>query len=283
MHPCAKAAAVSRFIKGPFHGGVVCPDCGQPLRARAKVGFSVHTGSARTGKSRERPRNSGGIPRPVPECTGLVLCRRNRDVPVPDAAVMVTLEVNWTGVGFVAVDGAAGYAGDLLIVDGGHVVEYHRRPSPDDGDVISLPLRPERRRSGWAKHAIDGAYAGERVSVAATHARTGSLLARRCGLPRRVQRRLNLYFVPAAKVDSAILAGRADEFDMQLEIGKSPLGPEIGSLRFVGKFSVLDRPVAFAGVVQEVGSVIDRLPAGEILAIEQRFRSSRRFTPRRFQ
>src|ERR1039457_1751984 len=165
---------------------------------------------------------------------------------------MVALEVNWTGIALVAIDGAAGDAGYLLMIDGGHAVENHRHPASDDRDVIGLPVRTERRRSGRAEHAIDGTCAGERVSVATTRARTRSLLVRRSGLPRGFGRRRHLRFIAASQVDSAILTGRAIEFDMQLEIGKGPLGPEIGALRFVGKFSVLDGPVAVAGVIQEV-------------------------------
>ena len=175
--------------------------------------------------------------------------------------MMVTLEIDGAWFGLVAVDCAAGHSGYFLVIDGGHVVENHGRPSPDDSNVVSLPFRPERRRSGRAKHAIDGAYAGERVPVAATGARTRSLLGCWGGLLRGVGWRLYLYFVPAEKVDSAIFAGRAGEFDMQLEVVEGPPGPDIGPLGFVGKFTVLDRPVALAGVVQEVGSVVDRLPA----------------------
>ena len=80
--------------------------------------------------------------------------------------MMVTLEINRTRLRLVAVDSAAGYTGNFLVIDRGHAVEDHGYPAADEGYVVGLPIRaPVRSRplkiamnpslSGWG--ALRGA------------------------------------------------------------------------------------------------------------------------------
>src|ERR1700677_2518815 len=59
----------------------------------------------------------------------------NGDVPVLHPAGVVALDVQRAGLPLVAVDRAAGDAGDFLVVDGGLSVAHHRHRAPDQRHV----------------------------------------------------------------------------------------------------------------------------------------------------
>jgi hypothetical protein len=139
------------------------------------------------------------------------------------------------------------------------------------GCLLPFLLRPLGLQLGHVRGTVGGDLRlGGFVHLA--------LRFRRGGLPRRVGGRRNLRFIAAAQVDSAVLIGRADVLGMQLEIGKGSRGPEIRTPRVVYQFSVPGGSVAGEMAIKGFWSVIDRLPAGEVLAVEERLRIGR---PRR--
>src|SRR5579871_6504587 len=61
------------------------------------------------------------------------------DVAKGDMALFAALQVDRPGRSFVAVEGAPGNAGNLLVVDHGLAVQDHGDAAADEGDVEGLP------------------------------------------------------------------------------------------------------------------------------------------------
>src|SRR5579862_9496491 len=75
-----------------------------------------------------------------------------------DLSFFAALQIDGAGRRLVAVDCAAGDAGDLPIIDDGLAILYNGDFSPDESDVEGLP---RIRRAGqfwrWSEEAIDSA------------------------------------------------------------------------------------------------------------------------------
>src|SRR6266705_6898484 len=71
--------------------------------------------------------------------------RGDDDVPVLDRPV-ITLQINRTGCALVAVDRSASDPGDFLVANDLFAVSDHGHHSPDERDVVSLPLAGGTRR-----------------------------------------------------------------------------------------------------------------------------------------
>ena len=67
----------------------------------------------------------------------LVLRDLNADVPVRHASIVIALEEEGAGFAFVAVEGAAGDAGDGLLADHGLPIHDDRNQPTDERDVCA--------------------------------------------------------------------------------------------------------------------------------------------------
>src|SRR5215467_6515383 len=87
----------------------------------------------------------------------LVHHRSQDDVSVGNLAILASLQIKRTGLGFVAVEGAARDAGYLLLIDDRGAVLNHGDPASHKRNVIALPLarfaRHLRRRRDETIHA----------------------------------------------------------------------------------------------------------------------------------
>src|ERR1700688_1417015 len=67
------------------------------------------------------------------------LRQRNPDVPILHSSRMIALNIQRTGLAFMAVDGAPCDSGDLLIVDGSDSIANHRDMPAHQRYVVGLP------------------------------------------------------------------------------------------------------------------------------------------------
>src|SRR5881392_2410665 len=121
---------------------------------------------------------------------------------------MIALEIDRARRALVAVDCAAGDAGNLPIADDLLAVGDDGHHPTDQSDVIGLPLSG---RSG-----SDFSRRNESVDTAE---------AMRVGLATVII--LDLDFVAAAQIDSAVAAGGITEFDVKLEIAEGTHGTKV--------------------------------------------------------
>ena len=70
------------------------------------------------------------------------------DAPIGDVPLFASLQVDWSGHSFVAVEGAACNSRDFLVVDYGLAILYHGDHSPDQRDVEALPFSRLARQFG---------------------------------------------------------------------------------------------------------------------------------------
>ena len=124
---------------------------------------------------------------------------RDHDVAKGDMTLLAALQVDRTGHRFMAVECAAGDAGNLLIVDDGCAVLDHGDFAPDERDVEALPdIRTARLFGIRSKEAVDAA----------------GVMAGRLGL----RFGFYLHFITAAQKDAAVRILAAVEFDVELEV-----------------------------------------------------------------
>src|SRR5580658_4228001 len=75
-----------------------------------------------------------------------------------DVAFLASLEIDGAGLAFVAVERAAGEAGNFLVVDDGLAVLDHLDFAPDQRDVEGLPhVRSARQLGRGRKESVDAA------------------------------------------------------------------------------------------------------------------------------
>src|SRR4051812_3116575 len=133
--------------------------------------------------------------------------RSDQDVAVLDRTV-IALQENRTRRAFIAVERATGDSGDLLVYDHLSAVGDDCHHSSDQGDVVSLPLaRRPRRNHTRRQESVNGAEA---------------VIPRLIGVVV-----LNLNFVPAAQIDSAVALLWVAELDVELEVPEGAVGDEI--------------------------------------------------------
>src|ERR1700692_1829434 len=70
-----------------------------------------------------------------------IACRSDDDAAEHHVAFFGALEIDGAGKFFMAVESAAGDAGDFLVVDDGFAVLDDRHHAPDERDVVGLPFR----------------------------------------------------------------------------------------------------------------------------------------------
>src|SRR5438045_4626058 len=166
--------------------------------------------------------------------------RRDHDVAILSRA-MIALGIDWPRRALVAVDCAAGDAGNLPIADDLLAVGDDGHHPPDQSDVVGLPLSG---RSGsdfsWRNESVDTAEA-MRIWLATVIV-------------------FDLDFVAAAQIDSAVAAGGITEFDVKLEIAEGAHGTKVDAGARAGEHAIAHEPL--------VGRS-HRLPAVEIVGIEQ--------------
>src|ERR1700760_435303 len=81
---------------------------------------------------------------------------RDHDVAKGNMTLLAALQVDRPGHRFMAVECAAGDAGNLLIVDDGCAVLNDGNLAPDERDVEGLPdIRPARQFRIRSKEAVD--------------------------------------------------------------------------------------------------------------------------------
>src|SRR4051794_27581996 len=98
---------------------------------------------------------------------------------------MVALQVNRSGRFFMAIEGAAGDTGDLLMVDDGLAILDDGDMATQQGDIEDLPFA---RSSGLLRN-------GSQKTINRSH-----VMARR--LSKRIV--LDLHLVTSAKIDAAV-------------------------------------------------------------------------------
>lgn len=163
------------------------------------------------------------------------------EVAVGDGAV-VALQIDGAGCGFVAIQGAAGNAGNLAVTNDGAAILNDGDIAAEEGDIEGLPLAGAARLFGFGgEETIDGAH------VVAGRLGEGVVL--------------DLHFVAAAQIDAAVGIFGAVDFDVELEIGKDGGGDEVGAGLGIDEGSVLDAPPGFGGMIET--------PAGKVGAIEK--------------
>src|SRR5581483_2405000 len=141
----------------------------------------------------------------------------------------------------VAVQRAAGDAGNGLPIYDGLAVERHCHHPPDQRDVERLPLaRLFGRIYAGREKAVDAA---ERIP-----ARTRPLVV------------FDLNLVSPAQVETAVRACRIPELDMQLEIVELLGRDQVRAATGIAQHAVLHRPVIFAAL---------RLPSCQAHAVEK--------------
>src|SRR5271163_2630349 len=113
------------------------------------------------------------------------LWRRNRDVAELQAASVVALDIERTGLAFVGVERSARNALDFLMIHGEHAVVNDGHRATDEGDIECLPL-------AWCAGNVFGCYA----TVDGTDTAFGRIAGE--GLV------FELNFVAAAQVKAAI-------------------------------------------------------------------------------
>src|SRR5579883_3266043 len=184
--------------------------------------------------------------REYPWADSILLRQRDRDVPVLHSARVIALNVDRPRLGFVAVERAAGDAGDLLVIDRLHAVPHDRDAPPDQRDIEAFPRsRLARQRDRGREKAVDCADGVKPVVFVD-------------GLV------FYLDFVPPAQIDAAVAVRRAIVLDVQLEIVERAGGADVRALALVNQLARARHPVI-------IGGVADGLPAGQVLAVEDGF------------
>src|ERR1043166_940900 len=145
------------------------------------------------------------------------------DVAILDWPV-IALQVDRSRRTFVAVDGATGDAGNLLIADDLLAIGDDGDHASDQRDVVGIPL--PRRQSG------DLAGGDESVDAAE---------AMRVGLATMVV--LDLDFVTPAQIHAAVALLRISKLDVKLEISERPHRAEIDAGARTGEHTAANRPL----------------------------------------
>src|SRR4051812_3615126 len=95
---------------------------------------------------------------PLRDAASGLQCRRDHDVAKGDMTLLAALQINGAGHCLVAIEGAAGEAGDLLIVDDSGAVLHHGDFAAYECDVEGLPyIRTARQFRRRREEAIDAA------------------------------------------------------------------------------------------------------------------------------
>src|SRR5262245_51005750 len=150
-------------------------------------------------------------------------CRRDDDVPKGDVPRLAPLQIDWTRPRLVAVERATGNAGNLLTIDDGLPVQNNGHGAADQRDVIRLPLPCNARRGGRRRK--------EPIHRAET-------LARAFGLSVV----LDLHFVSAPQVNTAVGIRCAVELDVQPEVIERRVADEIRATPGAHEHAILHSP-----------------------------------------
>ncbi len=172
------------------------------------------------------------------------------DVAVADDAVVVALEEEGAGFGFVAIEGAAGGSGDFDVVVVHFAVAEDGDAATDEGDIEGRPFAEvDGRVGGRGVVAVDGAHfmVGEFAAFGA-----------------------DLDFVAAAEVDAAVAVVGAVDFNVEFEVLELFDGFDVGGggATFAVDHGIIVDEFAVAGDPFVVGDVGDGFPAGEVFAVE---------------
>ena len=172
------------------------------------------------------------------------------DVAVADDAVVVALEEEGAGFGFVAIEGAAGGTGDFDVVVVHFAIAEDGDVAADEGDVKRGPLAEvEGGGGGRGVVAVDGAHfvVGEFAAFGA-----------------------DLDFVAAAEVDAAVAVVGAVDFDVEFEVLELFDGFDVGGggSAFAVDHGIVVDEFAVAGDPFVLGDVGDGFPASEVFAVE---------------
>jgi len=167
--------------------------------------------------------------------------------------VVVTLEEEGAGFGFVAIESAAGGAGDFDVVVIDLAVAEDGDATADEGDVEAGPLAEVEVVGRGRVVAVDRAH-----FVVREFAAFGA----------------HLDFVAAAEIDAGVAVVGAVDFDVELEVLEFLGGLDIGSRRaaFAVDEGVVVDQLAVAEDPLVVGNIADGFPTGEVFAVEKGLR-----------
>src|SRR5207247_1677271 len=145
-----------------------------------------------------------------------------RYLPEIDRTV-ITLQHQRAGRTLVAIERAAGDAGNLLAIDHHFAVECHGHFSADERDIEILPF------SG----TLGGVYPGLQEAID-----TGDDVA----IQRMTLVVFDLGLVAATQVDAAVAAFGVAKFDVELEVGEFAVGNEVVARLGITQQAVLYDP-----------------------------------------
>jgi hypothetical protein len=143
-------------------------------------------------------------------------------------SLLATLQIKGPRLSFVAVERATGDAGNLLMIDDGFAIQHHGDVPADKRDVESLP------RVGTARLLRRGRQ---------KPVHTARMVTR----PLALRFSLDLHFVAAAKIHTAVGVLTAVEFNVQLEVLKLLVADELRTIARADQIGILYLPVRWAG------------------------------------
>ena len=129
----------------------------------------------------------------------LIACGGDDDAAKENVALFAALKIGRPRKTFMAIEGAAGDAGDFLVVDDGRTIQDDCDSAADQSNVVRLPL-------------VRGAGGLRRRSEKTVNTAQAPLGRIGDGVG------FELDFIAAAQIDAAVALVRAVVFDMQLEI-----------------------------------------------------------------
>src|SRR5205823_12257098 len=89
----------------------------------------------------------------------LLFCGRKHDAAKGHAPFLTTLQIDWSGQFFVAVQRASGDTRDFFVVDDGLPILHYSDVSPHQRDVIRLPgSRFAWQFRRWIQETIDASH-----------------------------------------------------------------------------------------------------------------------------
>lgn len=169
--------------------------------------------------------------------------RRYDDASKTYVSIFTALQVDRAWQPFMAIERAAGNARDFLVIDDGLAILKDRNRSSYKRDVEGLPLA---RFAGQFRRRRNETIDSTSVMTRRFLFRVG----------------LNLYFVAAAEINSAIGLLSAIEFDVQLEVFELRIVNKLWTMAGADEVAVHDLPLA-----RRIRLI--RFPARKVFAIEQ--------------
>ena len=145
------------------------------------------------------------------------------DASIGYVSFFAALKIDGTWQCFVAVERTTGDARNLLMIDNGLAILDDGDGSPEKRDVQGLPF-------SW----LSGQFGGRSQKAVDTACVVAGRLRNRVGL--------DLDFVTAAKIDTAVVIDSAVEFNMQLEILEPGVVDQLRAIARRYQVAVFDFP-----------------------------------------